>query len=73
MGSPDPSKRSIYGILNLSGSVTAALVHPFSMSGMDFTPWDFLNNFSSLLNFNAVGSTSNSEGESGRVVGVLDS
>ena len=40
---------------------------------MDFTPWDFLNNFSSLLNFNAVWSTSNSKGESGGLIGALDS
>ena len=73
MGSRDPSNRAICGILNLSGSVTAVSVYPSSMSGMDFTPWDFLNSFSSLFSFNAVGATSNSKGESGRLVGVLDS
>ena len=72
IGSPDLSKQSICGILNQSGRVTAESVYPSSISGMDFTPWDFLNNFSSLLNFNAVGSVSNSKGESGRLVGVLD-
>ncbi|KAF5933878.1 hypothetical protein HYC85_030049 [Camellia sinensis] len=70
MGSPDPSNRSIYGILNLSDSVTAVSVYPSSMFGMDFTPWDFLNSFSSLFSFSAVGSTSNSKEESGRLVGI---
>ena len=42
---------------------------------MDLTPWDFLNIFSSLLSVSAVGSISNSKGESGTLIGVgaLDS
>ena len=62
--SPEPSNRSICGILNLSSNVTAESVKPSSVSGIEFTPYARLKSFSSLLTFSTVRSTSNSNSAS---------
>ena len=72
IGSLEPSKWSICGILNRSGKVTADSVYPSSKFEMEFTPCARLNNFSSLLTLREVGSTSNSNGCSVWYTGALE-